>query len=312
MAGGTADYIDSQGQVWTADRFYEGGTALAASPRPILRTADPALYRSRREGEFRYHIPLEPGRYELRLHFAETVFGDDNDAGGGESSRIFTVRANGNSLLQEFDVVADAPGGNTATTRVFRNIQPESDGKLHLEFVHFKDVPFVNAIEVLPAPDERMRPVRMVPRQKGLVDNQQRAWSGDRFVRGGQLTSRRDLVAGADDPELYRHERFGHFNYAIPVAPGTRYTLKLRFAEHWWGPGRTGGGGTGSRVFDVYCNGRTLLKDFDVFAEAGSLRGVEKVFRGLEPNAQGKLQIEFVPVRNYALINAIEVLDEGR
>jgi hypothetical protein len=36
------------------------------------------------------------------------------------------------------------------------------------------------------------------------------------------------------------------------------------------------------------------------------------MFRGLQPNAQGKLNIEFVPVVNYATVYAIEVLDEGR
>jgi hypothetical protein len=118
-------------------------------------------------------------------------------------------------------------------------------------------------------------------------------------------------VAGADDPELYRYERFGNFSYAIPVAAGGKYTVRLRFAEHWFGPGRTGGGGRGTRLFDVYCNGRTLLRNFDIFGEAGSLRALDKSFRGLEPNAQGKLVIDFVPVRNYALVNAIEVLDEG-
>jgi hypothetical protein len=34
-------------------------------------------------------------------------------------------------------------------------------------------------------------------------------------------------------------------------------------------------------------------------------------FKGLQPNAQGKLLLEFKPVVNYALINAIEVIDEA-
>jgi hypothetical protein len=34
-----------------------------------------------------------------------------------------------------------------------------------------------------------------------------------------------------------------------------------------------------------------------------------KVFRDLEPNAQGTLLLEFVPVKNYAEVNAIEIVE---
>ena len=67
------------------------------------------------------------------------------------------------------------------------------------------------------------------------------------------------------------------------------------------------------RLFDVYANGVALLRNFDIFKEAGGEdRPLHKVFHSLQPNAQGKLVFSFVPVKNYACINAIEVLDEGR
>jgi hypothetical protein len=66
-------------------------------------------------------------------------------------------------------------------------------------------------------------------------------------------------------------------------------------------------------VFDVYCNGMVLLKNFDVFKEAGmACRAVRKTFHGLKPNAQGKLVLSFVPVVDYATVRAIEVEDETR
>jgi len=37
-----------------------------------------------------------------------------------------------------------------------------------------------------------------------------------------------------------------------------------------------------------------------------------KAFQHVQPNAQGKLLLSFVPVKNYANISAIEVLDEGQ
>jgi len=65
-----------------------------------------------------------------------------------------------------------------------------------------------------------------------------------------------------------------------------------------------------SRIFNVFANGTALLRDFQIVKEAGgSNRGIAKVFENLEPNAQGILRLEFVPVRNYAEVNAIEVVE---
>jgi len=55
----------------------------------------------------------------------------------------------------------------------------------------------------------------------------------------------------------------GTFNYAIPVAPG-RYRVTLKFAETYPAQFRVR-----ERIFDVYCNGLALLRNFDVYAEAG-------------------------------------------
>jgi hypothetical protein len=71
-------------------------------------------------------------------------------------------------------------------------------------------------------------------------------------------------------------------------------------------------GGVGSRVFDVYCNGTTLLKNFDIFKEAhGPLVARDKTFHNLRPDAQGKLVLSFIPVQDYACVNAIEVEEES-
>jgi len=37
----------------------------------------------------------------------------------------------------------------------------------------------------------------------------------------------------------------------------------------------------------------------------------DKTFHNLEPDAQGKLNLSFVPVRDYACVNAIEVEDDS-
>ena len=64
-----------------------------------------------------------PATYELRLHFAETLYGENNVAGGGESSRVFNVWINGKEALHEFDVISEV-GPSTADVRAFKDISP--------------------------------------------------------------------------------------------------------------------------------------------------------------------------------------------
>ena len=261
-------YIDRLGNTWAGDMFFQGGSALDSTDRPIQGTRDTQLYRTRREGAFRYDIPLKPGVYEMRLHFAETVYGDDNPAGGGETSRVFTVRINGKEIMTNFDVVADG-GASTADIKVFKDISPAADGKLHLQFEPISNQPILNGIEISPGVAGHIRPVRMVAQEHGYTDKNGHYWEPDRYVRGGQLVVRHESVSGDPDPDLYRGERFGNISYTIPVADG-RYTITMHFAETWFGPGKAGGGpGPGSRTFDILCNGVAVKRNFDIFKEAG-------------------------------------------
>jgi hypothetical protein len=271
------------------------------------------MYLTRREGHFKYDIPLKPGVYELRLYFAETIFGENNIAGGGETSRIFTVRMNGSPILREVDILSDAGGSNVANIKVYKDVRPDSDGFLHLEFApNYKEVAFVNGIEIVPGSAGRLLPIRLLARPSAYTDSNNAEWLPDQLYTGGQFVQRHEKIPGTLDQELYQGERFGNFTYTIPVVDGSTYSATLHFCEHWFGDARPGGGGVGSRVFDVYMNGRTLLEHFDISRESGGpLRPIRKTFRNLHPNAQGKLVFQFVPVRNYSLINAIEVLEEN-
>jgi len=78
LAGSTRKYVDHAGKVWGPDAFFAGGAAVASSVQHIWRTQDPIVYRNSRQGDFSYNIPLKPGIYELRLHFAETFYGPEN------------------------------------------------------------------------------------------------------------------------------------------------------------------------------------------------------------------------------------------
>jgi hypothetical protein len=304
------DYTDRLGRVWHSDRYFQGGNVFESHDHPIYGTREPTIYQGRREGAFAYDIPLPAGVYELRLHFAETLFGENNVAGGGESSRVFSVWINGKERLHEFDVISEA-GPSTADVRAFKDISPEADGKLHLKFEPISNPGLLCAIEIIPGTRGKLRPIRMVSLDRVLVDAQGRVWEPDHYAHGGQVIVRTKPVEGAADPELFRGERFGNLRYEIPVPPG-RYGVTFYFAEAWFGPDTPAGGGAGSRVFDILHSGIALRRGFDIFKEAhGAGRGVTWSAHGLEPDARGKLDIGLTPVRNYACVNAVEVLDES-
>jgi len=311
-----SNYIDHTGKVWGPDRFYSGGRVLSTPPQVIDRTRDATLYQNCRVGDFSYDIPLKPGVYELRLYFAETTYGPNTLAGGGESSRIFDVELNGRRILSEFDPLSDAGASNTADERVFDDVTPAPDGRLHLHFAKFhgptppQDEAILNALEIVPGIAGRMRPVRIVAQNNSYTDHTGGVWSPDLYASQGRLVLHNRPVEQTADPGLYYGERFGHFSYAIPVANG-KYALTLHFAETYFGPENPGGGGVGSRVFNVYCNGIQLLHNFDIFKEAGGAnRALAKAFHNLEPDPQGKLLLTFVPTKNYACVNAVEVNNE--
>lgn len=317
LAGASRKYVDHAGKLWSADVDFSGGYAVSSSVRHIWRTQDPIIYRNSRQGEFTYNIPLKAGTYERRLHFAETFYGPENAGGGGEGSRIMTVLVNGQPLLCDYDVLADAGGDRTAEVKVFPDVSPGSDGQLHLSFSAVKrDSAMLSAIEVLPGIQGRIRPVRIVARDVPYYSNDSQWWGPDSCFKGGRLSTSQEQATGTDDPEFYESERWGHFSYAIPVPPG-RYTVTLHFIEHHPGNGpdrnalsAADSGVSKERVFNVFCSGKTILANLNILKEAGGNRPLVRKIKGLEPNAQGKLLLEFVPVTHYAHVTAIEVVQE--
>ncbi|HMK20773.1 MAG TPA: malectin domain-containing carbohydrate-binding protein, partial [Terriglobales bacterium] len=318
LAGASRSYVDRAGKLWGPDRYFSGGKPVRSSVQHIWRTQDTSIYRSSRQGDFRYDIPLKPGIYELRLHFAETFYGPEEIGGGGEGSRILMLQANGKLLLGDLDVALDAGGSRTADVKVFTGVSPSADGQLHLSFSSVRGGnAMLSAIEILPGLAGRQRPVRIVTRDVPYYSNDSRWWGPDDYFKGGQLAASDDAASDADDPEMFETERWGHFSYSIPVAPG-RYTATFFFVEHRFDASNrdrygdasadTSSRGPGGRLFSVFCNGKAILPNLDLIKEAGENRPLLRRVSGLEPNAQGKLLLEFVPTRSYATVTAIEVV----
>jgi len=296
--------VDSAGAYWEADRYVTGSAGFERPKTPIARTVDPMLFDYwRTGGEFSYDIPLAPGVYELHLFFVASPPDDQ--------TQFFDVTANGLPLLSAFNISADALGPNVADEKVFKDITPDKDGYLHLKFPSGRTTPLLNALEILPGLPHRQIPIRLVMQAAAVTDHSGNLWHPDNYFQNGVVSDPPRQVSGTPDPKLYAQERYGHFTYSIPVVPNSRYTLVLHFAELYWVPDASGKIGIGSRVFRVYCNGTTLLDNFDIFKEAGSLHALTKTFTHLRPTPEGKIDLTFDPVVNYATISAIEVIDEG-
>jgi len=228
----------------------------------------------------------------------------------GEGETRVLAMWNGQPLLSSLDVAADA-GVDTAYIRAFSNVSPV-DGFLTLDFRSLRDGAWLNAIEIVPNNTGRPLPLRIVARNANTIDHSGQLWGIDRFFLGGKQHSDDEIATGTPDPELFSWQRYGNFSYHFPVPPG-KYKLRLLFSESYFGPNNRGKGGAGSRVFNVYSSGTTLLRDFDVFKAAGGAnKAIERVFHGLTPNAQGRIEVVFEPVIQYAFVQAVELTAEDR
>ncbi|HEX4808010.1 MAG TPA: malectin domain-containing carbohydrate-binding protein [Bryobacteraceae bacterium] len=303
-------HIGPLGEKWGRDQYFNGGRPEPSTHNFTFRSSDSFLFQRIRTGEFAYAIPLKPGVYELHLYFIETLYGEE--MGGGENSRTFLVRLNENILFEGFDIFNDAMGARVADERVFRDVEPDKDGKLHLSFESQRGQPIISAIEIVPGIRHKQLPIRIVTQQGPFTDHLGQIWSPDNYYAGGQMSMRRSPVSGTADPGLYTSERFGNFSYAIPVDRRGTYAVNLHMAETYFGPNVEGHGGQGSRVFNVMANGVLLAKELDICKQVGSLHALTETYHGLKPNAQGKLVLWFNPVVNYASLFALEVLDESK
>ncbi len=304
-------YTDPYGNVWEGDRFYQGGEPLILENMESLQGYDANVLGGLRQGNFRYSIPLEPGVYELMLIFAEPPLSTTPLVNPADATREFGVSINGNPVLRNFDVKDEVGAYHQAHFRVFKDITPGPGGKLDIQFTSGTQRAFINGIVLRPGTPGKLHPIRIVARPQPYVDAKGDVWEADMFYRGGRQIVRPVPPTATPDNRLYLGERHGAFQYAIPVAPG-RYRLNLHFWEFWWSNIGSGAGKPGDRIFDVFCNFRPLLQNFDILAEAPPNNVITKTFHGLRPDSQGRLVLSFVPHANRAMINAIEVLDEGQ
>jgi len=299
MGTGRQPYVDHSGLRWVMGNYCQGGANVVVPAQRIEGTQDAPLYLGGVRGIAHCVFPVTQKLYELHFHFAET---SDLPA----ATRLATISINAGPPLG-VDIVDDAGGNGIATSTVVAGIAPENDGAIHVDFT--SDVSLLNAVEILPAPSASLLPVRIVVGSKPYVDSANQFWATDRYFSGGRHGLPPES-AKQGNLGLYESDRIGRFRYSIPAVPLARYRVRLYFREPWFGAENGGVGGPGSRVFDVACNGEMLLKNFDILATSGSAP-VVKAFDNIQASAGGRIELSFMPVVNYAVVNAIEVIPEN-
>jgi len=291
-------YTDHSGIRWEPQPACEGGESLPSTGLTFSGTEDSYIYDGGIRGIVRCIFHARPGLYELQLHFAEP--------GNLEPAhRIVSLAVNAGAT-QSAHVVARAGADRAATTFTIPGIRPENDGTIHLDFT--SEVSPVNAIEILPAPTVQPLPLRIVASSTPYKDDTGNFWLSDRYFRGGRHGQPPDQEH-RPSLGLYASDRVGTFQYSLPAPTGSKYRVTLYFREPWFGQENGAPGGVGSRIFNVYCNGQSVLQNFDILAE-GHGQSVTKTFDDVSPTAQGELNLAFVPVVNYPLVNAIEITPE--
>jgi len=319
-AGGPT--VTSGGLTWSADQYFTGGKAFVnSSVTNIAGTTDDVLYRTERSatsdlGGFSYAIPVPvQGTYTVRLHFAEIWFGAPGGGPAGAGKRIFSANLlQGAIELLDYDIFAEV-GAVTAIVKTFA--VEVLNGVLSIDFSAKTDQPKLSAIEVVfpnsSVPSEQSKVLRINAGGPALTTGGV-LWAEDQFYSGGKsfVNQAVTAVAGTSDDILYFTERSAiadltGFSYAIPAAVDGSYTVRLHFAEIWFGAPGGGPGGSGRRLFSVNIDGGSSeVADYDILASVGSTTATVKEF--LVEVTGGVINIDFTATVDQPKISAIEVV----
>ncbi len=307
LCGAKHPYTDRTGNVWSEDRFYTGGRALASriAVKGTTPTAeDQTLYQYARHGSnFGYSIPVQQGIYSVRLKFAEPnyeyIF-----------QRPFNVSINGAVKLRNFDICQDARGYRKACDKVFHGIVPNNEGAIVLRFtgghdpVQKTDHALVQAIEIVP---EIKSVIRIdCGANTDFIDWNSFIWSRDSNRDSSATLRSTTPVTQASptplDQALYQTARSGkNIIYAIEATPGL-YSVHLKFAELWLTE-------IGKRPMDIEINGQVMRQAWDPAAAAGQLAMAADIrAQNITPDKNGLITIRVKAAgENDALLQGIEV-----
>jgi enterochelin esterase family protein len=140
-AGKSEPVKDAEGNVWLADQGFEGGQTIERPDIQIANTKSPDLYRAEHYSMDSFSWPVPNGRYEVKLHFAETFEGIT-----GPGQRVFSFNVQGREF-KDFDVWVKAGGPLKACVET---VPVEvTDGKIKVTFTPKVENPQICAIEII-------------------------------------------------------------------------------------------------------------------------------------------------------------------
>ena len=131
----------------------------------------------------------------------------------------------------------------------------------------------------------------------------------DARIQGGSVyavNSPIDVSEAADaaPEEVYQSCRYESMTCTFDgLNANAPYLLRLHFAELYHQA-------AGMRVCDVVVNGTKVLENYDIVERAGKALKAITETKGVMSDADGKIKVEFKTVRDQALVNGIELLEE--
>lgn len=171
MLGTTRYFVDGIGQWWQPDQSYikggwgsiggktfrieNNGRLPYGTDKNITGTENDPVYQTQQTGIRQYRLDVPPGKYEVKLHFAELLGGkvkippynlSDDERDDKIKRRIFNVNVNGKSLLTQFNIAQDyglAKAVVKSTTVVVNGSE-----SVIIEFEPVEGEPVLNALQV--------------------------------------------------------------------------------------------------------------------------------------------------------------------
>ena len=105
-------------------------------------------------------------------------------------------------------------------------------------------------------------------------------------------------IAGTDEDEIYRAERYYITKYDVRV-PNGKYNLKLMFCENYFTA-------AGSRVFDIFVQNQLAKNNLDIFGEVGFRTAYNFTLENIDVT-DGLLKIHFCAEVSETLLNGIVI-----
>ena len=182
-AGQDTPFTDSSGNVWLAERGFEGGATIGRDEgTAIAGTKDADLFLTEHYAMDSFSIKIPNGKYVANLYFAETFEGIT-----GPGQRVFSYNVQGHEF-KNYDIWEKAGGPNRAYVET---VPVEvTNGEFRITFTHDIENPEINAIELIPQSSAETSAVTPAPR------------SGQRG-RGGRGGFGGPIVLGPDDKPAF-------------------------------------------------------------------------------------------------------------